>query len=312
MFDNHKAIPRSVLIFGAAGHIGGPLADFLSREAPQMQLRLVSRDTARAQQLRSRFPRAEAVQADYADPASLMRALADIDGVFVLTPAGTDETQAMGNLVAAVRSAGTEPHIIRLVGYQPEYNRHRIGRWLTDHGMGLPIQHPLAKRLLDDSLLPVTYLNCGATFIDNFARWQAPGLRERRTLIWPERLIPFLDPRDIAEVAGRLFLSDNHRHIGQLHTMNNGHDILRFSEVAVLMSELWGEPIAYDGSKAAFLSEYAHMGERRLQFLWAFFEYERDNEVVWARNDFVERMLGRKPVTVRDWLVAHKAEILRR
>ena len=310
MFDNHKPIPRSVLIFGAAGHIGGPLADFLSREAPQIQLRLVSRDAARVQQLQSRYPHAEVIQADYSDPASLTRALAGIEGVFVLTPFGTDEAEAMGNLVTAVRSAGTEPHIIRLLGYQPEYNRHRVGPWLTEHGMGLPIQHPLAKRLLDDSLLPVTYLNCGATFIDNFARWKAHALRERRTLIWPERLIPFLDPRDIGEVAGRLFLSDNHRHIGQFHTMNNGHDILRFSDVAALMSDVWGEPVAYDGSQSAFFSEYAHMGERRLQFLWAFFEYERDNEVVWARNDFVERMIGRKPMTVRDWLGANRAALL--
>jgi hypothetical protein len=30
-----------------------------------------------------------------------------------------------------------------------------------------------------------------------------------------------------------------------------------------------------------------------------FLEYERENEVVWARNDFVERMLGRKPRTVK-------------
>ena len=310
MFDNRKAVPRSILIFGAAGHIGGPLADFLSREAPGISLRLVSRDLARGRELQSRFAQAEVVQADYADPASLARAVSGMEGIFVLTPSGTDERQAMGNLVDAVREAGTSPHIIRLVGYQPEYNPHRIGPWLTDHGMGLPIQHPLAKRLLDDSLLPVTYLNCGATFIDNFARWMAPGLRERRTLIWPERLIPYLDPRDIAEVAGRVFLSDNHRHIGQFHTMNNGQDILRFAEVATLMSDLWGEPIAYDGSKAAFFEEYAHMGEARLQFLWAFFEYEANNEVVWARNDFVERMLGRKPVSVKDWLVENRVKIL--
>lgn len=36
-----------------------------------------------------------------------------------------------------------------------------------------------------------------------------------------------------------------------------------------------------------------------------FFGYEGENEVVWARNDFVERMLGRKPVSVRGWLVEH-------
>ncbi|HJP68661.1 MAG TPA: NAD(P)H-binding protein, partial [Sphingomicrobium sp.] len=286
------------------------LAEFLSREVPGIQLRLVSRDAIRGRELHARFPRAQVVQANYSDPASLGPAVAGMEAIFVLTPAGTDERQAMGNLVDAVRSANTNPHIIRLVGYQPEYNPHRIGQWLANQGMGLPVQHPLAKRLLDDSLLPVTYLNCGATFIDNFARWMAPALRERRTLIWPERLIPYLDPRDIAEVAGRLFLSDNHRHIGQFHTMNNGHDILRFAEVAALMSDLWGEPIAHDGSKSAFFGEYAQMGEARLQFLWEFFEYERDNEVVWARNDFVERMIGRKPTTVRDWLIAHKSEIL--
>jgi hypothetical protein len=36
-----------------------------------------------------------------------------------------------------------------------------------------------------------------------------------------------------------------------------------------------------------------------------FLEHERENEVVRARNDFVERMLGRKPRTVRDWLQEH-------
>jgi hypothetical protein len=41
-----------------------------------------------------------------------------------------------------------------------------------------------------------------------------------------------------------------------------------------------------------------------------FLEYERENEVVWARNDFVERMLGRKPRTVRDWLQEHARLLL--
>jgi hypothetical protein len=30
-----------------------------------------------------------------------------------------------------------------------------------------------------------------------------------------------------------------------------------------------------------------------------FLEYERENEVVWARNDFVKRILGRKPRSVK-------------
>jgi hypothetical protein len=50
----------------------------------------------------------------------------------------------------------------------------------------------------------------------------ATCLRERRTLVWPDRKIPYIDAREIGEIAGWLLLSGNPRHIGQFHTMNNG------------------------------------------------------------------------------------------
>lgn len=143
--------------------------------------------------------------------------------------------------------------------------------------------------------------------MDNFIRLRmAETVKRDRKLIWPQRLIPWIDPRDIAEVVGRLFLSDNQRHIGQFHTMNNGHDLLRFHEVAELLSEVLGQPVDYDGSRQAFYETYAFMGQKTLDVIWGFFKYEQDNEVVWARNDFVERMIGRKPTTLRQWLVEHR------
>ncbi|WP_333605815.1 SDR family oxidoreductase [Novosphingobium sp.] len=308
--ENNKQVPARVLIFGASGHIGKPLAAFLTREAPQMALRLASRDAGRQAELAKAFPQAETVLADYADRASLETATRDVDGVFAVTPTGTDEAEAMGNLVAALHTTNPSAYVVRLLGMQPESNPRRIPQWLRDHGFGLPIQHPIAKSVLDESDLPVTYLNCGATFMDNFLRWQSPALRQRRTLVWPERLIPYIDPVDIAETAGRLFLSTNQRHFGQFHTMNNGHDLLYFRDAAKLMSDVWAEPITYEGSREDFNREYTHMGEQRLNFLWNFFQYERDNEVVWALNDFVERMLGRKPKTLAQWLAENRDAIL--
>jgi hypothetical protein len=86
---------------------------------------------------------------------------------------------------------------------------------------------------------------------------------------------------------------------------------MRFSDVAELMSEVFGEQITHDGSKEAFLEAYEHgyLGPIR-HVLWDFFEYERENEVVWAPNDFVERTLGRHPVTAREWLKEHAAALL--
>jgi uncharacterized protein YbjT (DUF2867 family) len=308
--ENRKPVPRHVLIFGATDRIGGPLADFLGREASSIRLRLSTSKAAKVPSLRACYPKADVVVADYLEVGSLKAAVQGVDGVFVLTPSGTDERIAMTNLVMALKTVDNIIQVIRLVGMQPEANARLIPQSLREHGLGLPIQHPIAKQILDNSGLPVTYLNCGATLMDNFSRWMAQGLRERRTLIWPERLIPYVAPEEVGEVAGRLFLSDNHRHIGQFHTMNNGHDILRFHQVADMMREVWNEPIAYDGSKAAFLAAYAFMGAERLEYLWNFFLYEQDNEVVWARNDFVERIIGRKPKTLREWLAEHRDAVL--
>jgi uncharacterized protein YbjT (DUF2867 family) len=305
-----KAIPSSILVFGAAAHIGRPLAAYVTEHAPQVHLRLASSSPQKAEMLRADFPGAEVTIANFFDSESINAVVSGMEGVFMLTPSGTDESPVLSNLIAALRKADCLVQIIRLLGMQPQANDHRIPQSLRDHGHGLPIQHPLAKRILDDSGLPVTYLNSGATFTDGLLAMRK-GIQTRRTLIWPERKIPHIDPRDIGEVAARLLLSDEAGHIGQFHTMNNGHDILRFAEVAALMSELWGEPISYDSSRQAFIEEYGGLlGEPRANYLYDFFMYEAENEEVWARNDFVERILGRKPRTVRQWLMENRDVML--
>lgn len=304
MSTDRKRIPNTILIFGAARHIGGPLAHFLHREAPQVTLRLATSNPGNYEVLRREFPYAQIITASYFDPPSLEKAVEGMEGIFVLTSSGINETEAMTNLVVSLKNAKRTVHVLRLLGLQPEANPRRIPQSLRDHGLGLPVQHPIAKAILDESDLPVTYLNIGATFMDNFF-WMKEGLRRARKLVWPERLIPYIDPREIAEVAGRLFLSENHRHIGQFHTLNNGQDLLRFSEVANLMSQVFQEKIVHDGQRESFFREYANLGAVRLKYLWDFFQYEQENEVVWARNDFVERVLGRKPRTLRAWLEEH-------
>jgi uncharacterized protein YbjT (DUF2867 family) len=305
---NRKPIPKSVLIFGAGGRIGGPLAEYLAREAPGIRLRLATHSENKIDALRAAFPAAEVVAADYFDEASLHPAVEGMEGVFVITPGRTDERPAMSNLVSALKAADSAIHVLRQVGMQPESNLRRIPAPLNAPGSrALPVQHPIVKEIFDESGLPVTYLNCGATFTDNFfILGMDKALKQDRKLIWHNRLIPWIDPREVGEVAARLLLSDNHRHIGQFHTLNNGQDLMRFSDVAELMSEVSGQPIAYDGSKETFFATYGPKFGPFCDQLWAFFEYEQENEVVWARNDFVERTLGRKPKSLREWLVEHR------
>lgn len=299
-----KPIPKSILIFGAAAHIGRPLAAYLTREAPNIKLRLATSSPKKKTELRSAFPNAEVIEADYNDAASLAAAVDGIEGVYVVTPAGLSEEPAMMNLVKALKEAKSVVHIIRLLGVFPEISPARIPK---EVGPGsLPVEHPIAKRILDASGLPVTYLNSGATFIDNF-HLQMKSVLAKGTLIWPDHRVPFLDPRDVAEVAGRLFLSDNAKHIGAFHTMNNGQDWLNYGEVAAIISEVFGQPVAFDGSFEAFSEFYSPiMGPDMVKTMWDFFKFEEANEENWALNNFVERILGRKPTSVRGWLLEHK------
>src|SRR3546814_12122648 len=74
-----KAVANDrVLIFGATGHIGLPLARWIRYKSPETRLRLVSRNADQRQRLQVEFPDAEVVAADYLDPASMAAALEGI------------------------------------------------------------------------------------------------------------------------------------------------------------------------------------------------------------------------------------------
>ena len=306
---NLKPIPKSILIFGAANHIGKPMAKFLQKEAPDIKLRLVSTDEERAESLKNEFPTQDVAVANLLDPPSLEKAVDGIEGFYLVAPPWVSPEESMTNFVTAVKKSGTAVHIVRQTAMMPGYNYRLLPKKLKEMMAG---EYPdlVTKRILDESDLPVTYANFGATFMDNIIYQFGKGIREQRKMIWHHRKVPFIDPRDIAEIVARLLLSDNHRHIGLLHTINNGHDFMRWSDVAVLMSEVYGEPIEYVHDKDAFIEANATVFGPMSQMLWDFFEWEESYEEGWALNDFAERMLGRKPTTMREWLVENKAAVL--
>jgi uncharacterized protein YbjT (DUF2867 family) len=311
MFYKTKSIPQTILVFGAAGHIGNPLVRYVRYKAPHISLRLVTTSAAKQTLLQKDFPTAEVVIADYYDPLSMNAVVEGMEGVFVVTPPYLDENRAMGNLISALKKAGSAIQIIRILGYEPESIPERVSPVLREFGSGTAVQHYVAKRLFDESGLPVTYINCGASFMDNLFGC-APALQRERKFIWANRWIPYIDPREVGEVAARILLSDDGRHIYQFHTINNGHDLMWGSKVAEIMSDVFQTTIIHDGSKEAFFNEYGATLEKRfgvkdiVKYRWEFFKYEQGNAVVWALNDFAERILERKPTTLRAWLMEHR------
>jgi len=303
--------PSRIAVFGATGHIGGPLARFVRYAAPGVVLRLIGRSDAQLDMLRTAFhDQAEIVRADYLDPGTVHDAMRDVDAVFVVTPHFLDEERAMGNLVAALRNSRDLKRIIRICGFPPDSRKENLPAYFREFGTGVAVQHFIAREVLDASSLPVSYINMGASLMDNFLR--NASLKKQCTLIWPERRIPYLDPGEVGEAAARLFLAADNADLGLVHTVNNGYDLLSATEVADMMSEVLQAPIIHDGSRDSYLAANQARAAQRFgradaaDYMWHYLEYERHQERGWSLNDKLETIIGRRPRTLRAWLEQHR------
>ncbi|KAF2425560.1 NAD(P)-binding protein [Tothia fuscella] len=308
MSEYHQKVPESFLLFGVSGRVGDAAARAVSKQAPKAKLRLASTKPEKAEKLKKKWPNAEVVVANYEDLPSLDAAFKDIEAIFIITQFGLDEKLAMTNVVtAAKRSANKLLVMIRFTAIFPEFSLNRLPKSLqgSEHGPAF-ISQPIGKAIMDESLLPVIYLNAGATFIENYKDHAKP-IREAGKMIWPSRRVPFILVEDIGEIIANIILSGDVRHFGAFHTMNNGQDRLDLFEAAEIISQVIGKKIEVVASKEAYFKVYtSFMGEAMANRLWEFFQYEKDHEVIWALNDFAERTLGRKPKTLKAWVEENK------
>jgi uncharacterized protein YbjT (DUF2867 family) len=303
---------KSIVVFGAGGRMGRPVARRLLESRPTIRLRLVTSTPAKQAALAAEFPLAEVMIADYLDPAVIEAALRDMQGAFIVTPNFLDERKAMGNIVEAARS-GQLVHIVRVLGDPPSITMDTVPETLQAYGGGTAVQHLVAREVLAASRLPVTYLNSAGWFMDNFITVLRAPIREWRQLIVPhDRWMMFIDPREIGEMAANILLSPNQLHIGQTYNLDNGHDLLTFKDVAVLMSEIFESPVAFDGDPDSFLEKCgaavntAWGGDHAARYFVDCFKFEQDHETSWRKSDIGFYLLGRAPLTLRDWLTEHK------
>lgn len=315
---NLKPGPHRLAFFGGNHNIGIAAAQYVQEESPQSKVRLIIRQEKHRAALEARFPEAEVVFGDYYDLSSLERALKDVQGLFVLTPDFVDELRAMTNLVYAVRANPGILHIVRLLADPPGMTEKRVPYHLKRYGGGPAIQHLLARKILEDSSLPVTLMNCAGWYMQDFTSpmFNVAISKHRMLAVPRNRRMGFIDNADAGRCAAGLLLSPNHRHIGQVYHLDNNSDVLWFDEVAALMTEVLGEEIRYDGSDETFLringegmKAYAKR-EDADRYGLELFQFEEDNDTLWRKSDIVEYLCGRKPVRLREWLAANRDALL--
>jgi len=319
--SNIKPDLSRIAIFGANGRIGKEVVSALLAKGFQGKCRLIVRTEEKKATLESAFPGQEYAIADYLDTESLVRALDGVDGVFMVTPNRLDEENAMQNFIfAARRKVGAIKHIVRILGDPPGMHWGKVPDVLRNAPGGTAIQHLIAKDILMKSRLPITYVNIAAYFMQNLSGpLFSLGLRQHKTLVCPRnRRMAWIDCVDIGRCCAALLMSDDHRHIGQSYHLDNGHDILTFDELAELMSDVFDETIAFDGSDRAFVN-LKHMGDIdtdvdppliKEDYFVTYSQFEQDNQTAWRKTDIVEYLTGKKANRLADWLADNKDAIL--
>ena len=310
-----------IAVFGANGRVGCEVANAIIATDPSLQLRLIGSTKKSAENLQLKYSNAEVFEASYYDVDSLRRALADVDGVFLITPNRLDEEWAMPNFVRAAREVhGQIKHIVRILGDPPGMTIDRVPDILRDAPGGIAIQHILAKSILAESRLPITYVNVAAYFMQNLSGpLFSLGLRKYRTFACPRnRRMSYIDTVDIGRCCAAILQSNDHRHIGQTYHLDNGIDVLRFDEVADLMTEVWGEEIIYDGRDETFVN-LKYTGEldkspdpplEKEDYWVSYCKFEERNQTAWRKTDIVEYLTGQPAKSLRDWLAENKKTVL--
>lgn len=286
-----------ITVTGSTGTIGGELLRLLSeagRREAGFAVRAVLRDPAKLRPLEG----VAWTRADLRDPRLREAALAGTERLFLLSGNEAGFARMQSGVVRAARALGV-PLIVKLSALgasshsnSPIAREHwEVEQVLQEPGTGWTILRPHA-------------------FMQNWLGEVAEGVRERGVIESPvgDGRVPFIDARDIAAVAAEALLHPE-AHAGRRWFLTGG-EAVGYADLAAAVSEATGRPVAYrplSMEEARARLEAQGLPAFAVDSLLAIAAYQRAGGPTSQVSDKVERLLGRPPRTIRDFVRDHLA-----
>lgn len=225
-----------ILVIGATGNVGAPLVAELVARGEKVK--------AATRNSKARFPAGvETVHLDLADPATIEPALAGVDRIYALAPAGSvDPLTPLKPVVEAAAARGIKVVLQTAIGVDADDN--------------IPFRQ--LELTLERSGAPYVILRPN-WFADNFATYWAAGVQAGEIRVPAgEGRTSFVDARDIAAAAAGALTSDAHN--GKAFNLT-GPEAHSYAEAAELLSSALGRRIAYQPVDAeTFVAETTAAG----------------------------------------------------
>jgi uncharacterized protein YbjT (DUF2867 family) len=291
------------LILGATGNLGGLTADHLHRQTPQT-LRVATSREAGLRRLARRFPDAEAVLCDWNDEADLIEAMQGVSKVLVVTPdIVTDESVVTPNIINAAQKTGTIELIVRLLGMPPGFTLEQAHPAYVAARCGAGL-HVVAKPLLDESGLPVCYVNAPAWLMFNLPSFVATEVKPRRRVAMPATTdCPrmWVSERDVAEVLAQILSGSVAEHLGHEYVLTSP-ERYSYADLAQIFTDVLGETVTYEDDDQPLRTA---MGPGFGQ-LMTYLSHETGSYADVRHVDTITQMLGRPQETLPDFITTHK------
>ncbi|GAB3791232.1 SDR family oxidoreductase [Spirosoma horti] len=278
-----------ILITGATGGLGHQTIDCLLTTTPAVEIGALVRDVSKATDLVERG--IDVRQADYFDYPALVQAFRGVDKVLLVSAvAFTDRVRQHQNVIDAAKQAGVKhlfyTSIQRSTNFvMPEVTESDLATeaYLKTSGLIYTI-------LKNGYYFEGLALLIGSEVPDTEIRFPAGDGK-----------IAFVKRTELAAATAALLTSEGHEN--QEYTLT-GSKAYSFHDIAREFSALAGRPVAYTSSELApYIVQKVAAGFPKVvaTFLAQWGAATKDGMLA-VPHDTVERLLGRKPTSLREYL----------
>lgn len=272
-----------ILVTGGAGNIGAEIVKRLSARNADFAVMTHTSGAASAGVTER--------HGDLLDPASLQRAFAGVDTLFLLFPLIPEMPRMAANAVAAAKAAGVR-HIVRSSGAGAD----------AASPAAIAKVHGEIDALVRNSGIPFTLL-LPTSFMQNLVNFYGAAIRDG-ALYAPrgDGAMAVIDVRDIADVAVEV-LTHPAAHAGQSYALTGPEDLTDAQMVSAIAREI-GRDVRYvDVPEAAAVDSMTRMGSPPEVIEWLM----SLNHVIkqgWAAgvSPMVETITGHPPRKLADFV----------
>ncbi len=278
-----------ILVTGATGGLGHQTIDFLLTTTPAAEIAAMVRDVSKATDLVKQG--VDVRQADYLDYPALVQAFQGIDKVLLVSAvAFTDRLRQHRNVIDAAKEAGVK----HLFYTSIQRSTNFVMTEVTESDLG-------TEAYLKASGLVYTILKNNFYF-EGLGYLIGSEVPEAEILLPAgDGKIAFVQRTDLAAATAALLTSEGHEN--QEYTLS-GSEAYSFHDIAREFSALAGRPIVYKNIELApYIAQKVAAGfpEVVANFLAQWVAAAKHGMLA-GTDDTVERLLGRKPTSLREYL----------